>query len=208
MLQAAKPLRRKRPEPAWDIARLFPDQGYWDEEEYLALTTNHLVEFDDGFIEVLPMPTTSHQFIVQYLSNLLLAFVTSRELGSVLFAPLRVRLRKGKYREPDVVFMLTEHEDRIGEKYWDRADLVMEVVSGDPEDHERDWVKKRAEYARAKIPEYWIIDPQERTVTVLSLKGKSYAVRSQASKTGEVSSGIVKGFAADADAVWAAGRLK
>src|SRR5438105_9290147 len=90
----------RKPQPAWDIARLFPDQGYWSEDDYLALDTNHLVEFTDGYVEVLPMPKTSHQRIVQYLSNLLLAFASAGNLGTVLFAPLRVRLRKNKYREP------------------------------------------------------------------------------------------------------------
>ncbi len=42
------------PEPAWEVAHLFPAQGHWSEEEYLALNTNRLVEFDQGVIEVLP----------------------------------------------------------------------------------------------------------------------------------------------------------
>src|SRR5689334_1874676 len=54
-------------EPAWDIARLFPLQGYWDEDDYLSLDTNYLVEFTDGFVEVLSMPKPSHQRIVQHL---------------------------------------------------------------------------------------------------------------------------------------------
>src|SRR5690349_11049695 len=89
------------PEPAWDVARLFPDQGAWSEEEYLALNGNHLVEFSHGYIEVLPMPTTSHQLIVLYIYRLMETFVTARGLGTVLVAPLRVRLWEGKFREPD-----------------------------------------------------------------------------------------------------------
>src|SRR3954462_5862378 len=87
-----------KPEPAWDIARLFPDQGYWSEDDYLELDTNHLVEFTDGFVEVLPMPKTSHQRIVKYLSYRLDAFVLANDLGTTLFAPLRVRLRRNKFR--------------------------------------------------------------------------------------------------------------
>jgi len=34
------------PEPAWDVARLFPHQGAWSEQEYLELNGNRLVEFD------------------------------------------------------------------------------------------------------------------------------------------------------------------
>ena len=124
----------REPEPAWEVAHLFPAQGHWDEEDYLALDTNRRVEFSDGFLEVLPMPTMSHQMIAAFFYRALFAFVDSRQLGTVLFGGLRVRLWKGTIREPDVVFMLAKHADRMGEEYWRGADLVMEVVSGSRED--------------------------------------------------------------------------
>jgi len=43
----------------------------------------------------------------------------------------------------------------------------MEVVSAD--DPNRDLIEKRDDYARAEIPEYWIVDPRDRSVTVLTL---------------------------------------
>src|SRR5207248_5904613 len=118
----------------------------------------------------------SHQMIIAFFFEALLTFVRPRQLGTVLFAGLRVRLWKEKIREPDVVFMLAEHADRMGEAYWKGADLVMEVVSGDAEDRRRDLETKVAEYARARISEYWIIDPQQAEITVLRLKGRKYAV--------------------------------
>src|SRR5688500_6095112 len=109
MTQALARPTVKRSEPTWDVAKLFPPQGHWTENEYLALTdsTNKLVELIDGRIEVLPMPKSTHQRIAQFLEHLLFAFVSARELGEVLPAPLRVRLRPRTFREPDVVFMLT-----------------------------------------------------------------------------------------------------
>src|SRR6266446_1158638 len=74
--------------PAWEVALLFPPQGEWREEEYLALDTNQLVEFSDGCIEVLPMATILHQLIVRFLSRLLETFVAARAEGEVLVAPL------------------------------------------------------------------------------------------------------------------------
>ncbi len=152
---------RSRPsgfgEPAWDVATLFPNQGAWSEEEYLALNTNHLVEFTDGHLEVLPMPTTSHQIVVAFLFEALKGFVSKHNLGLVLFAALKIRIRPNKHREPDVLFVSHEHEHFIGEQYWTGADLVMEVVSED--DPEHDWVNKRLDYAEAGIPEYWIAAP-------------------------------------------------
>jgi hypothetical protein len=45
-------------DPAWPVALLFPLQGDWTEEDYLALDTNRMVEFVDGCLEILPMPTS------------------------------------------------------------------------------------------------------------------------------------------------------
>jgi Uma2 family endonuclease len=97
----------------------------------VARQLKRLVEFSHGYLEVLPMPTISHQTIAAALYQFVAAFVGARTLGTVLFAPLRVRLWPGKFREPDVVFMLAEHEARIREAYWEGADLAIEVVSED-----------------------------------------------------------------------------
>ncbi len=188
-------------EPAWEVAYLFPAQGTWTEGEYLALPGNRLVELSDGFLEVLPMPTMSHQMIVLALYPVLLAFVGLGGLGTVLVAPLRVRLWKGKFREPDVVFMLTEHADLMGEEYWQRADLVMEVVSGSEKDRQRDLETKVAEYARARISEYWIVDPQQAQITVLRLKGRKYAVLGRFGRGSRARSALLKGFAVDVDPI-------
>jgi hypothetical protein len=77
-----KPTRQpSEPELTWEIARLFPAQGDWSEEEYLELDSNHFVEYSDGYLEFLPMPTIFHQLILQFLFKSLEAFVMSNELG-------------------------------------------------------------------------------------------------------------------------------
>lgn len=190
-------------EPTWEVAYLFPAQGTWTECEYLALPGNHLVELSNGFLEVLPMPTMSHQMIVLAFYEALVAFVRLGGLGKVLVAALRVRLWKGKFREPDVVFMLAEHADRMGEEYWQGADLVMEVVSGSEKDRQRDLKTKVLDYARARIPEYWIIDPAQAQVTVLRLKGRKYVVHGRCGRGSRARSALLKGFEVDVDAVLA-----
>src|SRR5437868_1505840 len=115
------------PESKRKSARRSPARREWSEEEYLDLSTNRLVEFSDGRLEVLPMPTQSHELIVFFLSRLLAAFVEARSLGMALPAGLRVRLWARKYRQPDVVFMRTENAHRRHDRFWDGANLVMEV---------------------------------------------------------------------------------
>lgn len=174
------PPKRDRHTPTWEIARLFPAQGMWTEEEYLNLDRVRdefpLLELSNGNLEVLPTPTETHQLIAAFLFGLLKAFVDAHAPGVVLFAGMRVRLKKGRFRGPDVLYMREEHSQRRHEKYWDGADLVIEVVSDDPRDRERDLEIKPVEYASAGVPEYWIIDPKERLIRVLSLKGRTYKV--------------------------------
>jgi len=132
------------------------------------------------------------------------AFISPEKLGRALMAPLRVKLAPDRFREPDVVFMLAGNESRVGNRFWTGADLVMEVVSED--DPDRDLVQKRSDYAEAGIPEYWIVDPRSKTITVLRLSGGQYMTHSEATGTGEVRSSLLEGFSADAAAVFAAGQ--
>lgn len=187
--------------PAWDVARLFPNQGHWSEHEYLNLNGNHLVEFSDGCVEVLPMPTMMHQMMVLWLYGKLSEFVAPHGLGRLLVAPFRVRLWEGKYREPDLCFMLTSHASRMHELYWEGADLVLEVVSND--DRRRDLETKRIEYAQARIPEYWIVDPQQSVITVFRLLGDSYVIHGQFGVEARATSVLLPGFEIDVAAVFA-----
>ena len=145
-------------------------QAEWSEDDYLKLTahTRRLLEFRDGHIEVVPMPTDEHQRIVLFLYRTVYAFLRTRTDGIVLVAPLRLRLRTGRYREPDLLVLLSAKDKRRGNQFWTGADLVLEVVS--PDDPQRDLVEKRQEYAAAGIPEYWIVDPAAERISVLGLK--------------------------------------
>jgi Uma2 family endonuclease len=191
-------------EPPWEIALLFPAQGSWSEEDYLSLDTNRLVEFSDGCVEVLPMPTVLHQLIVQFLYRLLDDFVRAEATGLVLIAPLPVHLWTGKYREPDVVYL---RSGRVTDprSQPEGADLVMEVVSEGEENRERDLVTKRLEYARARISEYWIVDPQERSITVLRLDGAAYRESGKFGPGTQAVSELLAGFSVAVNAVFAAG---
>jgi Uma2 family endonuclease len=189
-------------EPAWDLARLFPPQGSWSEEEYLSLPGNHLTEFDHGRVEVLEIPSELHQRLVAFLVRALLEHVNRSGLGVVLFAPFPIRLWEGKTREPDLVFMHSAHAHRRKDKHWEGADLVMEVMS--PDDPKRDRDTKRREYAMAGIPEYWLIDPTDQSVTVFSLGADSslYTVSGVYRDGQEAYSPTLTGFRVDVHALF------
>jgi Uma2 family endonuclease len=201
-------LSSTEPQPAWGIATLFPAQGSWSIEDYLDLTdsTNRLVEFTNGKVEVLQMPTMTHQLILDYVFTLMKAFVNERSLGRVLFAALRVQVDEAKFREPDIVYISRERREHAQDRYWTAADLVVEIVSDDPESRKRDLVTKRADYAAAGISEYWIVDPQEKRITVLALDGARYAVHGEFAPGQQATSKLLEGFAVDVAGTFAAAK--
>ena len=148
-------------------------QGLRTEAQYLRLTDHvrRLLEFTDGRLEVVPMPTDRHQVIVRFLFLALFPFVRDSG-GTVLFAPMRLRICEGRFREPDLLLVRNANDLRRQNDYWRGADLVAEVVS--PDDLERDTRMKQQDYAQARIPEYRIVNPMDETVTVLVLDGSAY----------------------------------
>ena len=179
---------------------LLPLQGLWTEEQYLRLTdqTNRFIELTEGSVEVLPMPTRKHQAISRFL---FLAFLASvqRLGGTVFYAPLRVRVAPGRFREPDLVLLLDVNDPRNQNAFWLGADLVVEIVS--PDDVERDTVIKCADYAEAPIPEYWIVNPEEETITVLKLDNGVYIAHGVFPRGQTATSVLLTGFTVNVDAV-------
>ncbi len=190
---------------AWEVATLFPAQGRWSEEAYLDLTdgTNRRIELVDGRLEFLPMPTELHQALVGFLYHALLSFVTKGGLGIVPFPPLRVRIPRGHYREPDVLFCRKENFHLRTNRIWNGADLVMEVVSPDPKDRKRDYEDKLADYAEAGIAEYWIVDVERQAVIIHRLDGKQYVVHGQFTRGHQAGSVLLAGFVVDVSALFA-----
>ena len=183
------------------LSDILPRQGCWSDEAYLWLTDHgcRLIEFTDGRIEELPLPTFTHQAILSFLHALFRAWLKPRG-GVVVFSGLRMRIREGKFREPDLLLLRERSDARCQDRYWLGADLVAEVVS--PDDPDRDLVEKRIDYAEAGIPEYWIVDPRDETITVLVLDGDIYVEHGVHARGEEAASPLLDGFSADVTAVF------
>ena len=112
-----------------------PRQGAWNDEGYLWLTdySRRLIEFTAGYIEELPIPTSTHQAILAFLYELFHDYLRPRG-GIVLISALRMRIREGKFREPDILLLRRRSGPLYQDRYCLGADLVAEVVSHDDPD--------------------------------------------------------------------------
>ena len=177
--------------PPWEPVPV-PNQGHWTVAEYLALDTTRLVEFTDGQLEVLPMPSVRHQEVVLYLYRLLFTFVSARQLGKVLTAPLPTYVTPTRYREPDVVVVLKANAWRAARQL--PGGGRSRRGGGQSRRPPPGLRAQRADYAAAGIPEYWIVDPQHETITVLTLDGEQYQERGFFHTGDEATSALLAGF--------------
>lgn len=193
-------------EYAWELATLYPAQGAWSEAEYLDLTdgTKRRIEFTDGRLEFLAMPTDMHEALVHFLYRALYACVAPRRLGIVYINGIRLRIRRDKVRLPDVIFLHKDNFHARHNRVWDGADLAMEVVSDDPKDRQRHYETKLADYAEAGVAEYWIVDFERRRVVVHRLEGGAYVVHGEFSPGEQATSVLLPGFGVDVTALFAA----
>jgi len=140
----------------------------WTYADLVAIPDDRLRhELIDGEHVVSPSPTTAHQTISLNLVRLLLPYLGRRRSGRLLYAPFDVKLSMFTVLVPDLVYFTAERFARVvNEKHATAApDLAVEILS--PGTRRRDKGRKRAVYDREGVQEYWIVDPDARSVTAL-----------------------------------------
>ena len=124
-------------------------------------------ELVHGELFVTPPPSTGHEDVVARLTALLVPYVERERLGHVYFPRGVVRYR-GSQVEPDLMVRAELGRGTGRTTDWNHAPtplLVVEVPS--PYTWSRDFHQKKGLYLEAGIPEYWIVDAEEREVVVV-----------------------------------------
>jgi Uma2 family endonuclease len=145
-----------------------PARRAWTYGNLAALPDDQLRhELIDGEHVVTPSPNTLHQTISLNLVRVLLPYLDRHRLGEVRYAPFDVKLSLFTVLVPDLVYFTAERFARVvNEKHATAPpDLVIEILS--PGTRRRDRGRKRAIYDREGVREYWIVDPESRSITAL-----------------------------------------
>lgn len=170
-------------------------------DEFLAWADEDThAEWVEGKV-VMPSPASArHQMIQQFLATLLGLYVDAHDLGVVLPAPFLMRLA-GRGREPDLLYVASEHADRIGETYLDGpADLAVEIIS--PESIARDRGEKFREYRDGGVAEYWLIDPAAQEAEFYQLNAASQYHHVAPDTNGIYASRILPNFWLEVSLLW------
>ncbi len=132
-------------------------------------------EIISGKLIVSPAPILNYQAVVGLLTFWLTAHIRAHQLGWVYTAPTDVKFSPHNTVEPDILFISRDRGQIRRRAFVDGApDLVVEVLSA--RTRGIDLVQKRALYAMAGVPEYWLVDLDARMVSVLTLNDGVYDV--------------------------------
>lgn len=156
-----------------------PASGPYTWDDFLALADDDTRELIDGHLLEVDVATLPHEEIVATLITFLGAWARAREprAGRVLASSYKVRISARRGVMPDVQFYRAGNDAPAGQLQGlttGRPDLAVEVVS--PSGRRYDRVVKLAWYASVGVPEYWIVDPEARTLERLVLDGEHYAI--------------------------------
>jgi Uma2 family endonuclease len=166
--------------------------------------TNQPHELWDGELVMSPTPSFSHQEIVFRFQLALYDWVSKRQLGKVVGAPIDMVLSPHRVVQPDVVFIATARLSIIQRVIMGPADLVAEIVSLGGRN--RDRIEKRDLYEQHGVMEYWIIDPESETVDVLALKDRRYELAGRSHFGETATSRLLTGFAVSLDSLFPRGK--
>jgi Uma2 family endonuclease len=149
-------------------------------------------EIVEGELFVTPSPLNIHQKVLFNLTLALGKFLEAHPLGELRFAPMDVILSEQDVLEPDLLFVLKEHQSIVRDWVRGAPDLVVEILS--PATEARDRGPKMKAYARFGVGEYWIGDPAARAVEVYRLAPEGFELAQVCAKDDTVETPLLPGF--------------
>ena len=171
-------------------------------EDYRNTPDDQRYELLDGALVVLPTPNIAHQRVLGDLSFALHDFVREKRVGAA-FLRVAVVLADTNVVEPDITFVSASRMDIVeSDNIRGAPDLVVEIIS--PSNPERDVVRKRDIYARNGVGEYWIVDPEARSIRVMTLEGSTYSIIGEYGAGDQLTSAALKGLRLEVEGVFAA----
>lgn len=157
------------PMPARNVIYTFADALNWEEGEH--------IEIIEGDAVMMSPPLREHQAISVSITSQLYHYLEGKQC-QVYAAPFAVRLFEGEGDRPEDVDTMVEPDISVVcdpnklDKYGCRGapDLIIEILSPSSRRHDR--ITKLNLYQRAGVREYWIVNPEDRTVQVMLLDSK------------------------------------
>jgi Uma2 family endonuclease len=178
--------------------------------DYLLWDDDKRYELFDGKVEALaPAPLVRHQRVSGNIFNIFKNYLDDKFPCEVFHAPFDVRLhKKQKLADDKQIFTVIQPDivvicdpEKIDEKGCiGPPDLIVEILS--PSTSKKDVDDKFHIYEDAGVKEYWLVHPEEKTLTVFVLAGGKYQFQKIHSEVDKVKVIIFDDFVVDLSRVF------
>jgi Uma2 family endonuclease len=163
------------------------------EEFYNLVHENEKAEFINGEIIFHSPVKNRHWLVSSSIIGLLQPFVRNNKLGMVGAEKVMIRLTRNDY-EPDIVFFSKEKSAGFtpDQMLFPPPDLAVEILSPSTEKYHREI--KFADYCSHGVTEYWIVDPEQKSIEQYLLTGKDYRLNVKLHDEGILHCTVIEGF--------------
>lgn len=170
-------------------------------EDYAKLPEGAPYQLIGGKLVMTPAPGKKHQNILIELAFMFKEFIKINNIGELAVAPRDVFLAPGETYQPDILFITNERlEISAEDKVNGAPDLVVEILS--PSTAYYDLRKKYKAYEKYGVREYWIVDPEEKSIEVYGASDGKFVLAMRAEESGTVSSAVMQGFSVKTEEVF------
>jgi Uma2 family endonuclease len=141
--------------------------------DFIALPDDDRRELIDGRLEELDLSTKARARVITVL-GFLLGLWARKHSFAVLGSGYKIRITDRRGAMPDVQMYTARAYKRAENTGLETGhpELAIEVISPTSRAHDR--LRKLDWYSSIGVPEYWIVDPEAKTVQCFSLDGKTY----------------------------------
>ncbi|HUW63697.1 MAG TPA: Uma2 family endonuclease [Spirochaetia bacterium] len=175
--------------------------GNYTYRDYANLPEGPRYQLIGGDLVLAPSPTPYHQDVSSNLNRLMDRFVLQNDMGIVRYAPLDVYLNEKETYQPDIIYIARDRLGIKGKKKIEGApDLVVEILS--PSTAYDDLTTKFRNYEKYGVKEYWVVDPEEKSVEIFVATGGRLLSNQQVAGQGTIASNVLVGFTVDLENVF------
>lgn len=157
-------------------------------EVWESLPEGTLCQLINNKLIMSPAPPDIHQVIIGDIYVEIFLFLRKNKIGQIRIAPYDVHFSKQNILQPDILFIKNENLNKVEKNgLYGVPDLVIEILS--PSTSQLDYEEKKVVYERFGVEEYFIVDPNSKSVESFFLKNKEYEMKE--TLTGKINSEIL-----------------
>jgi len=157
-------------------------------EVWESLPEGTLCELINNKLIMSPAPLIIHQQVLNQINIEISIFLKKNPIGKIFISPLDVYFSDKDVFQPDIMFIGNSNLDIIGKKgLLGAPNMVIEILS--PSNSLLDYEEKKSVYEQFGVAEYFIVDPNTKSVDSFYLKDNKY--ESQKRFVGKIDSKIL-----------------